>query len=68
MYPKIQNFQNFQKIVTYVIQPLVVYQCTKFQINSSISDPQMECFLSPKSYPFVTCHVFLTPRKQLYFY
>ena len=30
--PKIQNIQNFQKKnVTYLIQILVVYQCTKFQ-------------------------------------
>ena len=44
MIPKIQNFQNFQKTVTYVIHLLVIYQCTKFQVNSSIFDPQMECF------------------------
>ena len=44
MDPKIQNIQNFQKTVTNVIQLLVVYQCTKFQVNSSIFDPQMECF------------------------
>ena len=44
MIPKIQNIQNFQKTVTYVIHLLVVYQCTKFQVNSSIFDPQMECF------------------------
>ena len=44
MDPKIQNVQHFQKTVTYVIQLLVVYQCTKFQVNSSIFDPQMECF------------------------
>ena len=44
MIPKIQNIQNFQKNVTYVIHLLVVYQCTKFQVNSSIFDPQMECF------------------------
>ena len=53
MIPKIQNIQNFQKTVTYLIHLLVVYQCTKFQVNSSIFDPQMECFLSPKSYPFM---------------
>ena len=41
---KIQNIQNFQKTGTYVIHLLVVYQCTKFQVNSSIFDPQMECF------------------------
>ena len=46
MIPKIQNFQNFQKTGTYVIHLLVVYQCTKFQVNSSIFDPQMECFVS----------------------
>ena len=40
---KTQNFPKFQKTVTYVIQLLVVYQCTKFQVSSSI-DPQMECF------------------------
>ena len=44
MIPKNQNIQNFQKTVTYVIYLLVVYQCTKFQVNSSIFDPQMECF------------------------
>ena len=44
MIPKIQNFQNFQKTGTYLIHLLVVYQCTKFQVNSSIFDPQIECF------------------------
>ena len=44
MIPKIQNFQNFQKTGKYVIHLLVVYQCTKFQVNISIFDPQMECF------------------------
>ena len=44
MIPKIQNIQNFQKTGTYVIHLLVVYQCTKFQVNSSIFYPQMECF------------------------
>ena len=44
MIPKIHNIQNFQKTGTYVIHLLVVYQCTKFQVNSSIFDPQMECF------------------------
>ena len=44
MIPKIQNIQNFQKTGTYVIHLLVVYQCTKFQVNSSIFGPQMECF------------------------
>ena len=44
MIPKIQNIQNVQKTGTYVIHLLVVYQCTKFQVNSSIFDPQMECF------------------------
>ena len=44
MISKIQNIQNFQKTGTYVIHLLVVYQCTKFQVNSSIFDPQMECF------------------------
>ena len=44
MIPKIQNIQNFQKTGTYVIHLLVVYQCTKSQVNSSIFDPQMECF------------------------
>ena len=39
---KIFNF--FTKTVTYVIHLLVVYQCTQFQVNSSIFDPQMECF------------------------
>ena len=45
MNPKIQSFQKkIKKTLTYVIQLLVVYQCTKFQVNSSIFDPQMECF------------------------
>ena len=44
MIPKIQNIRHFQKTVTYVIHLLVVYQCTKFQVNNSIFDPQMECF------------------------
>ena len=44
MDPKIQHFQNFQKTGTYVIQLLVVNQFTKFQVNSSIFDPQMESF------------------------
>ena len=46
MIPKIQNFQNFQKTVTYVIHLLVVYQCTKFQVNSSIFDPKWSVFVS----------------------
>ena len=36
MIPKIQNIQDFQKTVKYVIHLLVVYQCIKFQVNSSI--------------------------------
>ena len=43
---KIQNIQNFQKTVTYVIQLLVFYQCTKFQVNSSIFDPKWNVFVS----------------------
>ena len=54
MIPKIQNFQNFQKTGTYVIHLLVVYQCTKFQVNSSIFDPQMECFCLRKHTHFMT--------------
>ena len=38
MIPKIQNIQNIQK----------------FQVNSSIFDPQIGVFLSPKSYLFMT--------------
>ena len=38
------KISKFSKTVTYVIHLLVVYQCTKFQFNSSIFDPQMECF------------------------
>ena len=53
MDPKIQHFQTFQKKGTYVIQLLVVYQCTTFQVNSSIFDTQMESFWSPNSYPFM---------------
>ena len=54
MDPKIQNFLNFPKTLTNVIQLLVVYQCTKFQVNSSIFDPPNGVFLSPKSCPFMT--------------
>ena len=43
---KIHNFRKFQKTVTYVIQQLVVYQCTKFQVNSSIFDPKWSVFVS----------------------
>ena len=46
MIPKIQNIQNCQKTVTYVIHLLVVYQCTKFQVNSSIFDPKWSVFVS----------------------
>ena len=46
MIPKIQNIQNFQKTVTYVIHLLVVYQCTKFQVNSSIFYPKWSVFVS----------------------
>ena len=41
---KSKIFKFFKKTGTYVIHLLVVYQCTKFQVNSSIFDPQMECF------------------------
>ena len=51
MISKIKNIQNFQKTVTYVIHLLVVYQCTKFQVNSSIFDPQMECFFVSEIIP-----------------
>ena len=44
--PKIQNIQNFQKTVTYIIHLLVVYQCTKFPVNSSIFDPKWSVFVS----------------------
>ena len=54
MIPKIQNFQNFQKTGTHVFHLLVVYQCTKFQVNSSIFDPPNGVFLSPKAYPIMT--------------
>ena len=46
MDPKIQNFQNFQKTVTFVMQLLVVYQCTKLQVNNSIFDPKWSIFVS----------------------
>ena len=46
MIPKIQNIQNFQKTVTYVIHLLVAYQCTQFQVNSSIFDPKWSVFVS----------------------
>ena len=43
MDPKIKHLQYFlKKTVTYVIQLLVVYQCTKFKVNSSIFDPPNE--------------------------
>ena len=42
--PVIQNFQNFQKTGIYVIQLLLVNQCAKFQVDSSIFDPQMTSF------------------------
>ena len=45
MIPKIQNIQNLPKNVTYVIHLLVVYQCTKFQVNSSIFDPKWSVFV-----------------------
>ena len=57
MIPKIQNIQNFQKTVTYVIYLLAVYQCTKFQVNSSIFDPQMECFCL-RNHTHLCCHFF----------
>ena len=43
MDPKIPSFQ---KAVPYVMQLLVVYQCTKFQVYSSISDPKRLVFVS----------------------
>ena len=46
MIPKIPNIQNFQKTGTYVIHLLVVYQCTNFQVNSSIFDPKWSVFVS----------------------
>ena len=46
MIPKIQNIQNFQKTGTNVIHLLVVYQCTKFQVNSAIFDPKWSVFVS----------------------
>ena len=57
MIPTIQNIQNFQKTVTYVIHLLVVYQCAKFQVNSSIFDPQMECFCL-RNHIQLWCHFF----------
>ena len=54
MDPKNQNIQNVQKPVTCVIKLLVFYQCTKFQVDSSIFDPPNGVFLSPKSYLFMT--------------
>ena len=41
---KIQNFQNFKKGNICSSATSVVYQCTQFQVNSSIYYPQMECF------------------------
>ena len=46
MIPKIQNIQNFQKTITYVIHLLVVYQCTQFQVNSSFLTPKWSVFVS----------------------
>ena len=46
MIPKIQKIQNFRKTGTYVTHLLVVYQCTKFQVNSSIFYPKWSVFVS----------------------
>ena len=43
---KSKIFKIFKKTVTYVIHLLVVYQCTKFQVNSSIFDPKWSVFVS----------------------
>ena len=44
---KIPIFQIFQKNVRYVgMQLLVVYQCTQFQVDSSISCPKWVVFVS----------------------
>ena len=37
---KIHNFQHFQKTVLYVKQLVNAHHRTKFQINTSIVDPQ----------------------------
>ena len=37
---KIQNFENFQKTVLYVKQLTNTHHSTKFQIDTSIFDPQ----------------------------
>ena len=41
MNPKSPNYQNFEQNVKNVIRLLVVYQCTKLQVDSSIFDPEM---------------------------
>ena len=44
---KIQNFQFFQKTGIYVREPPVGSQNAKFQVNSSIFDPQMALIWVP---------------------
>ena len=44
----IQNFQNFQKTVTYVIQIIVVYQCTNVKSIAQFLTPKWSVFVSEK--------------------
>ena len=43
---KIQNFQKFPKTGIYVVEPAVLNQCAKFQLDTIIFDPQKGFFLS----------------------
>ena len=46
MDPKIQNIQNFQKTVTYVIQLLVAYQLQNFKSIAQFLTPKWRVFVS----------------------
>ena len=46
MIPKIQNIQNFQKNVTYVIHLLVVYQWQNFKSIAQFLTPKWSVFVS----------------------
>ena len=63
MDPKIQNIQNFQKTVTYVIQLLVVYQCKKFKSIAQFLTPKWSVFVSeiiPIYYVIFSNAIFVT--------
>ena len=44
---KIQNFQNFQKTVLYVVELAVFNQCAKFQLDTIILAPKRDVFVFP---------------------